>query len=88
MILLISAGFAFHSGWVVTAVGLGVAGMLSFVWNEGVAKTTTIIGVWIVAGGSSAWLLGLICGAVTGMPIIGYAMGLAVGIVGVMMTID
>ena len=88
LIFLLSAAFAVYKEWIWAGVGLGVAGMLSFVWNEGVAKTTTIIGVWIVAGAGSAWVLSFVCNAVFGMPILGHILGLVVGLVGVMMTID
>ena len=60
----------------------------SFVWNEGVAKTTTIIGSWLVAAGGSAWLLGMLCNSLFGNPIIGYIAGMLIGVVGVVTTID
>lgn len=88
LILLLGGGFAVSQGWIVSGIGLGVAGMLSFVWNEGVAKTTYIIGAWVVAGASSAWLLGMLCNAMFGMPIIGYIIALIASISGVVKTID
>ena len=87
-ILLLSAGGAVYRGWILAAVALGVAGLLSIVWNEGVAKTTTIIGGWIVAGGASAWLLGMATDAMFGSTAGGHAIGLVVAIVGVVLTID
>lgn len=87
-VLLLGGGGALYGGWILIAVPLGVAGLLSFVWNEGVAKTTTIIGGWIVAGAASAWLLGMACNALFGMSSIGHFLGLVVGIVGVLVTID
>ena len=87
-IFLLSGGGAFYKGWIVAGVCLEIASLLSFVWNESVAKTTTIIGSWIAAGAGSAWLLSLLCNYIFGMPAIGYALGLGVAIVGMMMTID
>ena len=87
-LLLGSCGFSVQQGWIVAAVALGIAGLLSIVWNPGVAKTTTIIGVWIVAGSASAWLLGMACDAMFGTPAIGYGLGLVVAIVGIVSTID
>lgn len=87
-VLLLAAVGAAYGGWIVVAVPLGVAGLLSFVWNAGVAKTTTIIGGWITAGAASAWVLGLLCNSLFGMPAIGHFVGLVVGIVGVVTTID
>ena len=43
---------------------------------------------WIAAGAVSAWLLGWLCNAIFGLPIVGDAMCLAFGIVGVMKTTD
>ena len=86
--LLLSGGFALKQGWILAAILLGVAGLLSFVWNPSVAKTTTIIGGWLVVGGASAWVLGLLCVAMFGSPAGGHAMGLVIGIVGIVMTID
>ena len=74
--------------WIVAAIGLGVAGLLSIVWNPGVAKTTTIIGGWLVAGAVSAFLLSLACNAMFGMPAIGHFIGLVITIAGVVTTID
>lgn len=88
LVLLGSAAGAASQAWIGTAIGLGVAGLLSIVWNEGVAKTTTIIGVWILAGGGSAWVLGMACNAMFGQPALGHAVGLIVGIVGIILTID
>lgn len=88
VILLASGGGAAYYGWLLVGLALGVAGLLSYVWNEGVARTTTIIVGWIVAGAASAWLLGLLCNTMFGMPAIGYFIGLVVGIVGVVTTID
>lgn len=88
LILLLGGGFAFSRGWIGAGVGLGIAGMLSFVWNEGVAKTTYIICAWVIAGAASAWVLGFLCNAMFGMPIIGYIVGLIAGISGVIATID
>jgi hypothetical protein len=87
-ILILSGSIAFYREWIWVGIVLGVAGLLSFVWNEGVAKTTTIIGGWIAAGAASSWLLSLVCNAAFGMPVLGYAMGLAVAIIGVLVTID
>ena len=87
-ILLLSGGGALQQGWIIAAVALGVAGLLSIVWNEGVAKTTTIIGSWIVAGAASAWLLGMATNAMFGTPAAGHAVGLVVAIVGIVLTID
>ncbi len=44
LILSLACGGAIYSGWIWTGVGLGVASALSFVWNESVAKTATIVG--------------------------------------------
>lgn len=87
-ILLLAAGSALYGGWLLIAIPLGVAGLLSVVWNEGVAKTTMIIGGWIAAGAASAFLLGMVCNSLFGMPAVGYFLGLVVGIVGVVKTID
>lgn len=87
-VLLLAGGGALYGGWLLIAIPLGVAGLLSFVWNEGVAKTTMIIGGWIAAGAASAFLLGMACNALFGMPAIGHFIGLVVGIVGVVTTID
>lgn len=87
-LLLLSAGGALYTGWLMIAIPLGVAGLLSFVWNDGVARTTMIIGGWIVAGASSAWLLGMVCNSLFGMPAIGHFAGLVIGIAGVVTTID
>lgn len=87
ILLLLFAG-AIQQGWIVAAIGLGVAGLLSIVWNEGVAKTTTIIGVWLVVGGATAWLLGLASNYAFGMDSIGHFIGLVVAIAGVVITID
>ncbi len=87
-ILLASGGGAACFGWFIVGGALGVAGLLSYVWNDGVAKTTTIIGGWIAAGAGSAWLLGLLCNAMFGNPAVGYFGGLVIGIVGVVATID
>ena len=87
-ILLSSCGGAIHQGWIWPGIGLGVAGSLSIVWNEAVAKTATIVGGWIVAGVASAWLLGMACDAMFGNATIGHALGLVVGIAGVVKTID
>lgn len=87
-ILLLSGGGALYQGWIVAAIALGVAGLLSIVWNEGVAKTTTIIGVWLVVGAASAWLLGLATNSMFGSTAGGHAVGLVVAIAGVVMTID
>lgn len=88
VILLVAGVGAAYYGWIIVGIGLGVAGLLSYVWNEGVAKTTTIIGGWLVAGAGSAWLLGLLCNTMFGVPAIGYFIGLVIGIVGVVTTID
>ena len=88
LILLLGGGFAISQGWIATGIGLGVAGMLSFVWNEGVAKTTYIISAWVVVGAVSAWVLGFACNAMFGMPILGHILGLIGGIAGVIATID
>lgn len=87
-VLLGSCGFAVSRGWIVTSVAFGVAGLLSIVWNPGVAKTATIIGGWIVVGSASAWVLGLACNAMFGQPALGHAIGLGVGIIGIVLTID
>ncbi len=87
-IFILSGGIALYREWIWVGIVLGVAGLLSIVWNEGVAKTTIIIGGWIAAGAASAWLLSLLCNAAFGMPVIGYAIGLAVAIIGVIVTID
>jgi hypothetical protein len=87
-IFFVFGGIAIKQGWVLAGVLLIVAGTLSFVWNEGVAKTATIIGGWIVAGVATAFVLSYACGYAFGMPAIGYFVGLAVGLIGVMMTID
>jgi hypothetical protein len=88
IILLLSGGGALQQGWIVAAIGLGVAGALSIVWNEAVAKTATIVGVWLAAGAASAWGLSLACNAAFGMPAIGHVVGLIIAIVGIVMTID
>ena len=87
-VLLLAAGGTLYQGWIIVAIGLGVAGMLSFVWNEGVAKTTMIIAGWLVAGAASAWLLSLASDAMFGMPAIGHFIGLVITIAGVVTTID
>ena len=87
-VLFLFAGIAINQGWVFAGVLLIVTGTLSFVWNEGVAKTATIIGVWVVAGSVSAFALSYVCGYVFGMPAVGYFLGLAIGLTGVMMTVD
>lgn len=87
-VLLGACGFAISRAWIVTAVAFGVAGLLSIVWNPGVAKTATIIGGWLVVGSGSAWVLGLACNAMFGQPALGHALGLAVGIIGIVLTID
>ncbi len=87
-ILLLSGGGALQQGWIIAAIGLGVAGALSIVWNEAVAKTATIVGVWLTVGAVSAWGLGLACDAAFGMPAIGHVIGLIVAIGGVVFTID
>lgn len=87
-ILLLCGGGALQQGWIIAAIGLGVAGALSIVWNEAVAKTATIVGVWLTAGAASAWVLALACNAMFGMPAIGHVIGLIVAIAGVVMTID
>ena len=87
-ILLLSGGGALQQGWIIAAIGLGVAGALSIVWNEAVAKTATIVGVWLAAGAASAWGLSLACDAAFGMPAIGHVIGLIVAIGGVVFTID
>ena len=87
-ILLATGGGALQQGWIIAAVAFGVAGLLSFVWNEGVAKTTTIIGSWIIAGATSAYLLGMVCNSLFGSPAIGHFTGLVVAIAGVVLTID
>ena len=88
LILLLACGGAIYSGWIWTGVCLGVAGLLSIVWNESVAKTATIVGSWIAAGALSAWLLGMACDAMFGNPPIGHAVGLVIAIVGIIKTID
>ncbi|MFM9966654.1 MAG: hypothetical protein ACKV2Q_36205 [Planctomycetaceae bacterium] len=88
LVLLSSAGGAVYQGWIVVGIALGVAGMLSFVWNASVAKTATIVGIWITAGAASAWLLGMLCNAMFGAPIAGYFAGLVIAIAGVLKTID
>lgn len=88
LILLLSGGGALQQGWIIAAIGLGVAGLLSVVWNDGVAKTTTIIGSWIVAGAASAWLLGLLTTSMFGSPAGGHAVGLIIAIAGIVTTID
>lgn len=87
-VLLGSGGFALSRTWIVASIALGVAGLLSIVWNPGVAKTTAIIGGWLVVGSASAWVLGLACDAMFGQPALGHALGLAVGIIGIVLTID
>jgi hypothetical protein len=87
-ILLVGSGGAAYVGWLVASILLGIAGLLSIVWNDSVAKTTSIIGCWIVAGAGSAWLLGMLCDSLFGMPAVGYFAGLVIGIGGVMKTID
>lgn len=87
-ILLLSTAGCIYQGWILAAVGLGIAGLLSIVWNEGVAKTTTIIGVWLVAGAATAWVLALACDAMFGNPAIGHFIGLVVAIAGIVKTID
>lgn len=86
--LFLTGGVLLQRGWILLAVLLGVAGMLSIVWNQAVARTTTIIGGWIAMGASSGWVLGLAGDAMFGMPALGHALGLAIGIVGVIITID
>lgn len=81
-------GFSLAKLWIPVGIAFVIAGLLSFVWNEGVAKTTTIIGAWIVAGSASAWVLGIVCNAMFGMPALGYFIGLVIGIAGVVKTID
>lgn len=88
VVLLAASGGAFSRQWIIAGVVLLVAGLLSFVWNEGVAKTTAIITAWVSIGAGSAWVLGLACGAMFGMPVVGYAVGLIIGIAGVVTTID
>ncbi len=88
MILLLSGGGALRQGWIIAAIGLGIVGALSFVWNEAVAKTATIVGVWLAAGAAAAWGLSLACNAAFGMPAIGHVIGLIIAIVGIVMTID
>lgn len=88
VVLLLGSGGAVSQGWIMAAVPLGIAGLLSIVWNPAVAKTTTIIGGWLTAGAGTAWLLGMVCNSLFGQPSIGHFAGLVVGIVGVMMTID
>ncbi len=88
MVLLLSGGGALQQGWIVTSIGLGIAGALGFVWNEAVAKTATIVGIWLAAGAGSAWVLGLACDAMFGTAAIGHAIGLVIAIAGVVMTID
>lgn len=88
LVLLLSAGGALQQGWIVAAIGLGVAGLLSIVWNDGVAKTATIIGGWIAAGAASAWLLGLLTTSMFGSPTGGHVVGLIVAIAGIVVTID
>ncbi len=87
-ILLLAAGCTLYQGWIIAAIGLGVAGLLSIVWNDGVAKTSTIIGGWLLAGAASAWLLSMACDAMFGMPAIGQFIGLVITIAGVVTTID
>ena len=87
-VLLLCGGGALQMGWILVAIGLGVAGLLSIVWNPGVAKTTTIISVWLVAGAGTAWVLGMACNSLFGMDTIGHVIGLVVAIVGVVATID
>jgi hypothetical protein len=86
--LLASSAGAAYVGWLMASIALGIAGMLSIVWNESVAKATTIIGCWILVGAGSAWLLGMLCDSFFGMPAVGYFAGLVIGIVGVTKTID
>ena len=88
LVLLSSGGGALQQGWIVAAIALGVAGLLSIVWNEGVAKTATIVGSWIVAGATSAYLLGMVSNSLFGAPTIGHVVGLVVAIAGVVLTID
>lgn len=87
-ILLASSGGAAYVGWLMASIPLGIAGLLSIVWNPSVAKATTIVGCWIVAGAISAWLLSMLCNSFFGMPAVGYFAGLVIGIAGVMKTID
>lgn len=88
LVLLLCCGGAIFAGWIWAGVALGIAGLLSIVWNAAVAKTATIVGVWIVTGVGSAWLLGMLCEAMFGSPALGFAAGLGVAITGVVMTID
>lgn len=87
-ILLLSTAGCIYQGWILAAIGLGVAGLLSIVWNPAVAKTTTIIGSWLVAGAGTAWVLGMACGAMFDNPAIGHFIGLVVAIAGIVKTID
>ncbi len=87
-VLLLCCGGAIYTGWIWPGVALGIAGLLSIVWNDAVAKTSTIIGGWIAAGVGSAFLLGMLCNVIFGTPALGYASGLGIAIVGVVMTID
>jgi hypothetical protein len=87
-ILLLSGGGALQQGWIIAAIGLGVAGALSIVWNPAVAKTATIVGAWLVAGGVSAFGLGLVCNSAFGSPAIGHVIGLVIAIGGIVFTID
>lgn len=87
-VLLLSGGGALKQGWIFAAIGLGVAGALSIVWNPAVAKTATIVGVWLVAGGGAAWGLGLACEAAFGSQAIGHVIGLVIAIGGIVFTID
>ena len=86
-LVLIAAG-AVQQGWILAAVPLGVAGLLSIVWNDGVAKATGIIGAWLTAGGISAFLLGMATTSMFGSPTIGHVIGLVVAIGGIVATID
>ena len=88
VVLLLCCGGAIFANWIWAGVALGIAGLLSIVWNGAVARTATIVGGWIVAGVGSAWLLGLLCDSLFGNSAIGHTAGLAVGIVGVIKTID
>ena len=88
LIFSLACGGAIYTEWIWVGVGLGVASLLSIVWNESVAKTATIVGTWIAAGVASAWLLGMLCDSMFGNPPIGHALGLVIGVVGVIKTID
>lgn len=87
-VLLLVGGGAIQQGWIMAAVGLGVAGALAIVWNPAVAKTATVVGVWLVAGGVSAWGFGLVCNSAFGSPAIGHVIGLVIAIGGIVFTID